>query len=108
MRPAVVAWGLASLAIALTAGDVWMAAENRTSGPAQVVNLTLISVAVVGAMVAARRPADATGWILCGMALLGGLGGFLWDYGYRAVVFGVGPASAGWYAIWIGSWIWVA
>ena len=106
--PALVGWGLAGIAIALTVGDVWMAAEDGTSGPPQLVNLTLIVVAVVGAIVISRRPSDATGWILCGMALIGGLGGFLWDYGYRSLVFGVGPASAGWYAIWIGSWVWIA
>jgi hypothetical protein len=56
--PAIVAWGLASLPVAFTISDVWMAAENGTSGPAQVVNVTLILVAIVGAMVASRmRPA---------------------------------------------------
>jgi hypothetical protein len=85
------AWALAIAAIALTVAEVWLANDNGTATPAQLVNLTLILVAIVGATVAARLPSDPTGWILLAIAFVGGLGGVLWDYGYRAMV--PGPES---------------
>jgi len=105
--PGMLAWAIAGLAIALTSVEIWLSGENGTAAPASIANLTLILVAIVGGLVASRQPRDATGWILCGIALIGGLGGLLWDYGYRAIVFPQPWLALGPLAFWVGSWIWI-
>jgi hypothetical protein len=105
--PGILAWTLGGIAIAFTSVEIWLSGQNGTAAPASIANLTLLLVAGVGALIASRQPRDATGWILLGIGLIGGLGGLLWDYGYRAIVFPEPWLPLGPLAFWVGSWIWV-
>ena len=104
---ATLAWILASLTVALTAAGLSLMAQNGTERAAAGVAPTLVVGSVVGAIVVGRQPRNATGWLLLGNAIIGGVSWFVWEYGYRALVFGPSSLPLGKFAFWFGSWIWV-
>jgi hypothetical protein len=100
-------WIVPLLTVIVISLDLWLANLNRTSGPAQLSDLTTLGSAVIGALVVSRRPRNAVGWLLCAVGVLASLTSLVWDYGFHAVV----AAGAGWplgsQALWLGNWLWV-
>ena len=103
----VAAWALALVAVASCVAGVWLSTENRTSTAAIAVIFTLIVDAVVGAIVITGPFPNNTGWILIGIGFLGGVGWLLWDYGYRAIMFGPSWLPFGEFTFWFASWVWI-
>jgi hypothetical protein len=107
VKAKVLAWTLCAFAVAFGVAATWLASLNGTGTANQAVILTQIVAAIVGAIVASRLPRAATGWILLGVGLLSGVGWILWEYGFRALVFGPGWLPFGPLAFALGSWIWI-
>ena len=66
-----------------------------------------LAVPVVGFVLASRRPANRVGWLFLAAGLALGLGGFLTQYGLRALVAAPGSLPAGRAFAWLSNWIWV-
>jgi hypothetical protein len=82
-RGALVAWGLAALAVALqVSGFLAYLAADAFAFIALDLFTTAITVAfsIVGALVAARQPGNTIGWIFLGVAITTGLGGLAHGY----------------------------
>jgi hypothetical protein len=105
------AWGLCALAVGLMAAtfvvDVITPNRPNGTGVAGVVSLVLafLSFAVVGALVAARQPRNAVGWLFLAAPISAFAGAFAEVYGYRALVIHPGE-PAGIVAAWVYSWAW--
>jgi hypothetical protein len=102
-----VAWGLAALSAGLAVAAVVLAAGNGESVPELVANhhavgiVTALGLAVLGGLVAARRPENPIGWLMLVAALFLGVFSFTQQYGPRAVADGLpGVAPASWLASW--------
>jgi hypothetical protein len=102
-----VAWGLAALSSGLAVAAVVLAAGNGESVPELVANhhavgiVTGLGLAVLGGLVAARRPENPIGWLMLVAALSLGVFSFTQQYGPRAVADGLpGVALASWLASW--------
>ncbi len=78
--------------------------EFGTKGYAIVWSLV---IAVVGAIIASRRPSNPIGWILCGMGVLSGLLALSLEYARWALVERSGEPPLGLYAAWLGEWVWI-
>jgi len=73
-----------------------------------IVNLvTLLPFSVVGAIVAARHPRNAIGWIFSGVSLLVGLQTLAHGYADYWLASGSGIRSLAETAAWFGSWAWI-
>jgi hypothetical protein len=103
----VVPWAIAVVTFSLCSTDLWLSRINGTIGPAQLVQVTTLGCAVIGALLASRRTRNPVGWILCAIALTAGFSPLVWDYGYHAVVIAPGSAPFGPEALWVGDWIWM-
>ncbi len=69
--------------------------------------LVLSALAVIGAVVAFRRPQNPVGWILCTIPLFLGVV-ILGSHAYWSLELGnVGPSSARELTAWVASWIWI-
>jgi signal transduction histidine kinase len=66
--------------------------------------LVLLACAMLGALIASRRPQNAIGWIFCVTALLWGLGALLQEYAVYALITVPGSLPAGALAGVIGGW----
>jgi hypothetical protein len=101
------AWTMGTLSVGLSVAAVWLAARNG-EGPAELVAhhhaigiVTAIGIAVLGAMIASRRPRNPLGWLMSVAALLMGVFNFNQQYAPLAVAEGlplVGLSS--WLATW--------
>jgi hypothetical protein len=60
----------------------------------------------VGAVVAARRPRNAIGWILCLIGLSEALSAFSTQYAYYAVLTRPGALPFGAEMAWLQAWVW--
>jgi hypothetical protein len=101
------AWGLSAVSVALAGGAVVLAARNGESPAELVANhhaigiVTGAGLAVLGALIATRRPRNPIGWLMCVAACFLGVFGFTQQYAPLAVAEslpGVGVAS--WLACW--------
>jgi hypothetical protein len=104
---AVAPWAIAFVTFLLSATDLWLSRLNGTVGPAQLVQLTTLGSAVIGALLASRRPRNPVGWFLCAIALTSGFSPLVWDYGYHALVAAPGSGPFGAQAFWLGNWLWL-
>lgn len=103
------AWAAAGIALALAlAGRLVAPVEG--SGDFLLYDVSWLAIllawAVVGALVAARRPHNPIGWLLCGLALLAGLVGLAEGYAERDLADGR-TGSFGESAAWLANWAWV-
>jgi len=81
--------------------------ENRDRPPLAfipVMALMVLSFSTVGALVAARRPRNAVGWIFCGVALASGIGFAGQFYGEYALVAEGGSVPGGAFGAWLSTW----
>jgi hypothetical protein len=68
--------------------------------------LVLFLFAFIGALVAARRPRHAVGWLLCVFAAEGALSDLATQYAKYALFTAPGSLPAGAVAAWLQSWLW--
>ena len=66
-----------------------------------------IGFTAIGAVVALRRPANATGWLLLAAGCVSALCAFAVEYGVYAVVGRTIALPGGIFSAWLGSWVWV-
>jgi signal transduction histidine kinase len=108
------AWSLAALAVLLMvaglASDLVAFAQGASQAwfpPHQWLSLlSVVTYALVGALVASRHPRNPVGWICCVVAVLTGLSLFADGYGLAGQSGRLSlPLSE--YAHWLNSWIWV-
>ena len=85
------AWTMGALSVGLSVAGVWLAARNG-EGPAELVAhhhaigiVTAIGIAVLGAMIASRKPRNPLGWLMSVAALLVGVFNFNQQYAPLAV-----------------------
>ena len=102
--------------VALIGGGVALAYVDRHLVPAsqtawtvsgvsqQVVN---VSTAVIGFVLASKRPENRIGWLFLVAGLTLGLGGFSDAYALHALAADRGPVLAGRAFGWLNNWIWV-
>ena len=106
---AVVAWGLAALSVSLAATTAALAVVNRGSirsfdGASPIEIVLPLSFALVGGLVASQRRENPIGWLFLFMALVTGLGGATYQYGFlAATAHPATPPGAVW-ALWWSSW----
>lgn len=68
--------------------------------------VVLLSLGALGGLVAARRPANAVGWVLCAASVsLGVL--VLSSHGYWALALRPDPPAATGVVAWTASWVWI-
>ena len=108
MRPrlAALAWAIAAVSLAGFVAAWVLAARNGNLldisadfGP----DRFLLAYAVVGAVVASRRPANPTGWFLLGIGLVTACRGLAGEYALHALAGSSRPASGVW-AAWFVNW----
>ena len=115
------AWGVATVTCLMALARLVLAildpaASDRSTAPqvpgggipaAALEAMVLITVAVVGSVVAARQPRNAVGWILCVVPFFLGviiLGSHVY---WSLVLHDVGSERAVAIVAWLGSWTWV-
>jgi signal transduction histidine kinase len=108
-RTTALALGLGGLAVAAAAGTATLALVNRASLPdvdaADPTSIVVpIGIAVVGALVASRRPRNPTGWLFLFIAVVGGLQGVEDQYVRFALVTHPSSLPLVAWAAWLNSW----
>src|SRR5262245_27171210 len=83
VRPAILAWVLAAIAITLVVAGYIVAGVDRGSGP--FIPALVLAFSTVGALVASRHPRNAVGWIFVAVALATGVGALASSYADRWV-----------------------
>jgi hypothetical protein len=108
-RPATtwLAWGAGAVSAGLALGAVPLAARNGESPPELVANhhaigiVTATGLAVLGALIAGRRPRNPIGWLMVAAALFLGVFSLTQQYAPLAVAESLpGVAVASWLAAW--------
>jgi hypothetical protein len=105
------AWSLCALALALTALALLLLDRNLAHPNAYVYDywldntLGVISYVPVGALIAARRPANPVGWLLCLWGVALSIGHFSAQYAIYALLAQPRSLPAGEASAWIASWI---
>ncbi len=115
------AWAACALAVAIAAARLVLAiadpaSSDASSGPqvpgggvpvAAFEALTLVALALLGGLVASRRPENPVGWILCAIPIfVGAL--ILTAHLYWSLALGTSETSSGAeFSAWLASWIWI-
>src|SRR5829696_1494661 len=82
--------------------------DSETFLASAFINLvTLLPFSVIGAVIVARQPRNAMGWIYCGVGLLVGLAALANGYAKYWLASGSGMKSLGETAAWFSSWAWI-
>jgi signal transduction histidine kinase len=100
--PARLAWALAAVWLVawLTTAALLIANSSaiRTVADVDLVDLILpIGFAIIGTLLASRKPTNPTGWIFLGIAIIGAISGVITHYVFRSSQFGPLPFAA-WFA----------
>ena len=108
------AWGSFGLSALLCAATVpllvlaWdvpmLPTEFGTKGYGVVWSIT---VAAVGALLAARRPSNPIGWIFCTLGVLAGVSAFATEFARWALLDQSGLPPGGLHAAWLVEWVWI-
>jgi len=108
-------WALAGAAFALAIGTMALDAgthdtrDPQATGWSQVtLLLAFLAFAVVGALVAARQPRNAVGWLLVAAPVLGFAAAFSEEYAFQAYVADPGSLPARLLFAWLCTWTWFA
>ena len=103
MRPRTasrLAWSMCGLSLGLMACALALAVLDDASAEAVSLPLALTASALVGGLVASRRPENPVGWFFLGGAACFSLTGVATEY----VALGL---AGGWAMAWLMSWLWV-
>jgi hypothetical protein len=109
--PARLAWLLCALCLALTALSLLLLALNLSHPNTHFYDycvdctVSAISFAPVGALIAARRPANPVGWLLCLGGVVLSIDHFSAQYAIYALLAQPGSLPVGEALAWIASWI---
>jgi len=104
VSPARLAWALCGVAAGLNAAAFTLLALNGDARPANVAeavwlellsSLSYLAFTGVGALIAARRPENPIGWLLCGAGIAAALEDVLLGYATRALVADPGSLPGG-------------
>ena len=101
------AWSLWSVVAAQVGAGLLLAALNQLAPRRLIAEyvvasaLAALAFATVGALVAARRPGNFVGWLLCAAGLFGGLGAWSGQYARYALVTRPGELPLGDLATWL-------
>ena len=68
--------------------------------------LVLLLFSFIGALIAARQPQNAVGWLMCAYGVEGGLEQLVTEYGKYALLTAPGSLPAGAVVAWLQSWLW--
>jgi len=103
------AWGLASVAIAFTLASAVLLAFNGLAmlgsfRPHEIIVGTVY--AATGALIAARNPRNAVGWVLIAGSLFWTTSLFGEQYGWFAGILHPGALPGAGFAAWLQSWVW--
>jgi hypothetical protein len=107
------AWFCAALALALLVTDVVIAGPEDDGSLGEVLLydaswlVVLVASAAVGALIASRQPRNPIGWILCALAVQGGLASLAEGYADRYLAGGGGSRSLAESAAWLANWSWI-
>jgi signal transduction histidine kinase len=104
-----IAWGLAGASVLLGASALVLAYLDRsTRQPVLTPNIAWVSqmlaalgAAVIGAVIASRRPGNRIGWLALAGGMLYSLSGCCKSYGARALLVAPGSLPAGHLAMWL-------
>jgi len=66
----IVPWTLAVVTTGLAIAEVWLTHTAYSVGPGNIALLTFVASALIGAVLASRRPGNAVGWLLSVMAFV--------------------------------------
>ena len=101
-----IAWSLCALALALVFCAVALSFLNRYA-PWELLFLTAEAVgALVGGLVASRRPANPVGWFIAGHALCFSLGEFARQYAVYGLLTEPGALPLAGAVAWLAYWVW--
>jgi hypothetical protein len=104
---AMVAWAAALATAVLLAIDLWLSNQNRLVGLTAAGDLTVLGMAVIGALIASQRPRNPVGWILCAVGFVATLGQFAWCYGYYGLAVATPPMPFAVQSLWVAQWLWL-
>jgi hypothetical protein len=102
-------WALMVALIAATAAmklSGWKGSGNTDTAVNVALVLAFLAFATMGALVAARVPRNAIGWLFLAIALLAALSAFTEDYAFHAAVEKPGSLPLGVLVAWVYSWSW--
>jgi hypothetical protein len=105
VRPAILAWFLAAVALALLASGVAIRGIEDTGD--LLVSALALAFSGVGALVASRQPRNAVGWLFVGVGLATGLGSLAGTYARHWVDGGGGSQALGEFAAVYGTLSWM-
>jgi hypothetical protein len=69
--------------------------------------VTMLAFAIVGALIAVRRPGNTIGWIFCGAGVALGVANGANEYAIRGLLADPGSLPGAIYAAWLSQWLWV-
>src|SRR5438309_5054215 len=103
------AWSIATLNLAVAGTVITFVVINRAAihaiGDAQPIEAILpISLSIVGALIASRRPGNPIGWLLLAIAFVSGVPGIAVQYIVRDVLHPGSLPGPQWMA-WLNAWI---
>ena len=105
-----VPWLLFSLAVVLASTAMFLVMRNRTAGNIAenaAFVLVFMTMGLVGALVATRRPRNAVGWLFLALSGLAALSFLAGEYARYALVTRPGSLPGAVWAAWAADWMWV-
>lgn len=103
------AWSLCALSIALTGFALLLVVLGRSSPNAYVFEWlpgnAIVIDAIVGAIIASRRPENPVGWLVCLGAVAVSTSTFASQYAIEALLVWPGSLPAGEAAAWVAAWM---
>jgi hypothetical protein len=110
---AILAWGMAAVALAATCGEVALGLLDPAGlplidaeGSAWIDNLELIFFPLVGALIAWKRPTNVVGWLLLTYSLAEAFHGLAGSYAERGVLTEPDSLPGAGGAAWVITWSW--
>jgi hypothetical protein len=102
------AWALSALSALLLALAVLLLVLNRDLGFRALSPHLLVvpGFAVVGLVLAVRRPSNAIGWLFVGMGLVAAVQAFAFEYAIWGLVTAPGSLPAAAWMAWLAAWTW--
>jgi hypothetical protein len=103
------AWSLCTLSIALTGFALLLVVLGRSSPNAYVFEWlpgnAIVIDAIVGAIIASRRPENPVGWLVCLSSVVVSTSTFASQYAIEALLVWPGSLPAGEVAAWVAAWL---
>jgi signal transduction histidine kinase len=101
------AWSMCLVAAAAIAGALAVDVVASSLDAFTILGIpAILAFSVVGALVAARRPDNPIGWILCAVGLSFALGSLSGEYATYTLITEPGSLPGGHLMAWLGTWIW--